>query len=76
MEERLTENFIDDLRKILATEIEYKVWIRKKVQKKSHKEISKELEITLDYSKHCISRINNKLRKKLVILKMRGSYFL
>lgn len=37
MEERLTENFIDDLRKILATEIEYKVWIRKKVQKKSHK---------------------------------------
>lgn len=67
--------FLEDLRTILATELELEVWRRRNKFNHSHEKIAKDLGITYESSKKCIKRLNRRLKNNIVKLKIRGSNF-
>ncbi|MGL4863527.1 MULTISPECIES: hypothetical protein [Bacteria] len=66
---------LEDLRTVLATELELEIWRRKKRFNHSHEKIAEDLGITEDFARKTVSRLNRKLKKYLIKLKMRGSNF-
>ncbi|MCJ8341413.1 MAG: hypothetical protein MJH09_00910 [Cetobacterium sp.] len=67
--------FLEDLRTILATELELEVWRRRNKFNHSHEKIAKDLGISETYSRKCIVRLNGKVRRNLIKLRIRGSSF-
>lgn len=67
--------FVEDLRTILATELELEVWRRRNKFGHTHDKISADLDITHEASKKCIKRLNKKLKRHLTRLRIRGSNF-
>lgn len=66
---------LEDLRTVLATELELEIWRRKKKFNHSHEKIAEDLGVTEDFTRKSISRLNGKVKKHLIKLKIRGSNF-
>ncbi|MGL4672170.1 hypothetical protein [Cetobacterium sp.] len=66
---------LEDLRTILATELELETWRRKNKVNHSHDKIAKDLGITYQASIDSIKRLNRRVKKNLIKLKIRGSSF-
>lgn len=74
-EKNILISFLEDLRTILATELELEVWRRRNKFNHSHEKIAEDLGISETYSKKCIVRLNEKVKKNLIKLRIRGSRF-
>ena len=66
---------LEDLRTVLATELELEIWRRRNKFNHSHDKIAKDLGITYQASIDSIKRLNRRVKKNLIKLKIRGRNF-
>ncbi len=66
---------LEELRTVLATELELEIWRRRNKFNHSHDKIAKDLGITYQASIDSIKRLNRRVKKNLIKLKIRGSNF-